>query len=262
MRLWTGWFEPEGVLRPSRGGKGWGRLRMAAAFSLLLTTGVTSAGPGGRVLFIGNSLTAWNDLPLLVEAMAKAKGLPLSCESVTYDDVSLEDHWNRGTPDVIHRGGFKHVVLQQGPSSLLPSRENLREWTRRFAERIRASGAVPALFMVWPDRSRLAFFPQVRESYRLAASDAGGVFLAAGDTWVAAWAKDPGLALYGPDDFHPSRLGTYAAAATIFGGLTGLSPLGLPHRLKLRNGLEYSVDSGQAAFVLSAAAEVSGRAPR
>ncbi len=40
--------------------------------------------------------------------------------------------------------------------------------------------------MVWPNRSRRAFFPQVRESYRLASEDSQGVFLPAGDAWLAA----------------------------------------------------------------------------
>lgn len=221
---------------------------------------VTKAAPDDRVLFVGNSLTARNDLPLLVEAMAKAKGVALLCEAVTDNDVSLEDHWARGTPETIRRGGFKYVVLQQGPSSVPASREYLRLWTKRFAEVIRASGGSPALYMVWPDRSRLAYLPQVRESYLLASQDVGGLFLAAGDTWQAAWRHDPKLDLYEYDNFHPSKLGTYAAAATIFSGLTGISPLGLPYQLKLRNGVNYKVDARKADVVLKAAAEVISQA--
>jgi hypothetical protein len=213
--------------------------------------------PVARILFIGNSLTSGNDLPLLVEAMAGAKGIGFSCEAVTYPGVSLEDHWSRETQAVIRKGGFKYVVLQQGPSSLLSSREDLRLWAKRFSEVIRGAGATPALYMVWPDRSRLAFFPQVRDSYRLASEDVGGVLLPAGEAWQAAWRDDPKLDLYGPDNFHPSRLGTYAAAATIFSGLTGLSPESLPPRLRLRNGADYKVDAKKALIVLAAAAEVT-----
>ena len=39
-------------------------------------------------------------------------------------------------------------------------------------------------------------------------------------------AKDPDFALYGPDNFHPSPLGTYLAALTVYSGLTGRSPVG------------------------------------
>jgi len=232
---------------------------MLLALTLGLAT-IANAAAADRILFIGNSLTAANDLPLLVEAMAREKGLSLSTETVTYPNLSLEDHWERDTQAVIRRGGFKYVVLQQGPSSLPASRENLREWTKRFGEEIRRAGALPALYMVWPDRSRLALFPEVKESYRLAAEDVKGVLLPAGEAWVAAWRRDSKLNLYGADNFHPSRLGTYAAAAAILSGLTGISPRGLPARLNLRNGYEYRVDDRDARVVLEAVAEVAPRA--
>jgi len=113
--------------------------------------------------------------------------------------------------------------------------------------------------MVWPNRSRRAFFPQVRESYRLASEDSQGVFLPAGDAWLAAWAHEEGLDLYGPENFHPSRLGSYAAPAVIFSSLTGQSPEGLPARMKLRNNADYKVDERKGALVLKAAAEVASR---
>ena len=234
-----------------------GRALTAALGFTLLVVAPTTAQPPSRVLFIGNSLTYWNDLPLLVEAMAAAKGLSLSSEMVTRADASLEDHWGDRVRGIIRTGGFRWVVLQQGPSSLPESRANLREWTKRFAEEIRAAGATPALYMVWPDRSRRGFFPQVIESYRLANEDAKGVLLGAGQVWLAAWQLDSGLSLYSPDNLHPSRLGTYAAAATILSGLTGVSPIGLPHRLKLRNGDDYKVDEKKAELVLRAVAAVT-----
>ena len=59
-----------------------GRTFAALGFALLVA-GRAAAEPPSRVLFIGNSLTYWNDLPLLVEAMAAAKGLSLTSEVVT-----------------------------------------------------------------------------------------------------------------------------------------------------------------------------------
>ena len=45
--------------------------------------------PGAdRALFVGNSLTAANDLPLIVEALAGAGGHPFFVESITYGGVS------------------------------------------------------------------------------------------------------------------------------------------------------------------------------
>ena len=214
------------------------------------------APPGERVLFVGNSLTEANDLPLIVEALSMAAGRTLSVESVTHPGVALEDHWRLGTQNTIAGGGFRFVVLQQGPSALPESRVNLREWVKRFDTVIREAGAVTALYMVWPDRSRDGDFPRVSDSYRLAALDVGGILLAAGDAWRAAWRRDASLPLYGPDGFHPSLAGSYLAALTIVAGLTEGSPLGLPARLRLRNGATVEVPEAMAQVLQAAAEEV------
>ncbi len=206
-----------------------------------------------RVLFVGNSLTEGNDLPLMVEALSASGGHALSVDSVTYGGVALEDHWNLGTQNRIAAGGFRFVVLQQGPSALPDSRANLREWTRRFDEVIRRAGGRTALYMVWPESYRTGAFPDVAASYRLAAQDVDGILLPAGEAWVAAWRRDRGLRLYGPDGVHPTELGTYLAALTIYGGLTEASPVGLPSRLSLRNGRVIEIPADQAALVQAAA---------
>jgi hypothetical protein len=50
------------------------------------------------------------------------------------------------------------------------------------------------------------------------------VLLPAGDAWRRAWRLDPDLSLYGPDGFHPSRLGSILAALVIYGGLVSGNP--------------------------------------
>ena len=225
--------------------------------------GPSSPGPVGSppprgsdsVLFVGNSLTEVNDLPSIVEALARAGGHPLIVDSVTYGGVSIEDHWNMGTAKRIESGGWKYVVLQQGPSSLADSRANLREWTKRFDAVIKAEGGTTALYAVWPEAARRNVFAQVSDSYRLAAEDVGGLFLPAGNAWLAAWRRDPGLPLYGPDQFHPSVMGSYLAGLTIYGGLTGASPVGLPAKLTLRTGATVEVPASKAPLLQEAAAE-------
>jgi hypothetical protein len=181
------------------------------------------------VLFIGNSLTAENDLPGMVRTLASAAGLNWVVEAQLLSGAGLEDHWQQGLAQQrIVNASWDAVVLQQGPSSLPESRVNLREWAGRFDEVVRQAGGRSAAYMVWPDRTRFAWFDRVRDSYALAARDASGWFLPAGEAWRAAWRRTPSLALYGGDGFHPTAAGTYAAALTIFAGLSDRSPLGLP----------------------------------
>jgi hypothetical protein len=177
------------------------------------------------VLFIGNSLTAGNNLPAMAESLAKASGLPIRCTAITGSGTALIDHWGRPrTRREVQSGLYHIVILQQGPSSLPDSREQLRFWTGLWDIDIKAAGARAGLYAVWPDSSRFFAFGDVSESYRLAAEDVGGLFFPVGDTWLETWARDPSAPLYGADDFHPTVTGSYAAAVVIVSVLANRHP--------------------------------------
>lgn len=215
-----------------------------------------------RVLFIGNSFTFGNDLAAIVEALAASRRQKLIHESVTFPNLSLEDHWNRGEAQrVIARGKWDVVVLQQGPSALEESRVALLEYTRRFSKLIRAVGAKPALYMVWPSRARFGDFDRVVESYRLAAKEVNGILLPAGQAWREAWKREAGLALYDRDNFHPSVAGSYLAALVIYQKLFGDSAVGLPASLRFRSKSldKIEVPPAQAKVMQLAAADANGK---
>jgi hypothetical protein len=148
------------------------------------------------------------------------------------------------------------VVLQQGPSSLPSSRENLRAWTRRFADLITERGGRPALYQVWPTIDRQADFDRASESYALAAADVDGILIPGGEAWRAAWRLDPTLALYSPDGLHPSVTGSYLVAMVTVMKLTGSDPLALPAAVTLHSGVEIGVAPGLIATLRAAAAAV------
>lgn len=179
-------------------------------------------------LFIGNSLTATNDLPRLVRRIAEAGGRRFDYAEQLAPGASLEDHWHAGAATVIAQAGARVVILQQGPSSLPESQTHLRTWAERFATPIRESGGVPVLLMVWPDASRLEAFEAVSASYRAAAEAVDGVLIPAGDAWRAVWARDPDIPLYGVDGFHPSPLGSLVAALTAYAVLFDADVTTLP----------------------------------
>lgn len=217
---------------------------------------IESAGlaDGAKVLFIGNSLTYSNDLPEMLEAIAAQAGKRLETDAIALPNGALEDHFRARTAhSAIANGGYRIVIMQQGPSSLPESQANLLEWTARFATRIRAGGARPALYMVWPDITRSAYFDDVRDAYSNAALEVNGMFIPAGEAWRAAWRSDPQLPLYDSDQFHPSVLGSYAAALSIYTELYRQSPVGLPPRLQLATGQVLELDAAQARAVQVAA---------
>ena len=179
-----------------------------------------------RVLFIGNSLTATNNVPAIVERLGRLNSEQIVTKTVAYPNFSLEDHWNQGDArKAVAEGGWSVVVLQQGPSARPESRVLLVEYAKRFAAEASRVNARVALYMVWPSAARLRDFDGVKASYEAAAREAGGVFLPAGDAWRQAWRRDPKLGLYGADGFHPSASGSYLAALVIYRGLTGKAAL-------------------------------------
>jgi hypothetical protein len=189
-----------------------------------------SAAAPLRVLFIGNSLTAANDLPNIFASLAAAGGRERpAAKTFTVDGFSLEDHWNRGDAQkAIGEGPWDVVVLQQGPSALIESRQLLVAYARKFAEVIRAAGARPALYMVWPSTARQFDFAGVSTSYTAAAKAVNGLLLPAGDAWQKVLREHRDLKLYSDDGLHPTFAGSYLAALVIYQRLYEASDLGLP----------------------------------
>lgn len=245
----------------------------AIAFSACLSTPTAPEYPnpvGGRpVLFIGNSLTYVNDLPVIVQGLADAaKGDSLWIAVWASPNAALIDHWNGGGARAsIESGSWDFVVLQQGPSAAELNRDTLRLATQLFAPSITFSGAKAVLFSVWPTSDRRQDFERSSESYRLAAQDVGGIYAPVSQAWLKAWEKDPTLPLYSSDGLHPTIIGSYLAALVIYAKITDKSPVGIPATLKLRNGSTLDVPQAdatllqQAAWEAVTAANLSARPP-
>lgn len=169
-----------------------------------------------RILFVGNSLTYFNDMPRMVERLGRVR-----TESVAFPDYSLEDHLRDPRTREALAKKWDVVVLQQGPSAMVSSRQQLLRDVRAFADRTRAK---IALLTVWPSRARSGDFDRVIESYRLAAEAVGGVVIPAGVAWKQVLEQRPDIALYSEDGFHPSKTGSYLMALTVYRTLVGPLP--------------------------------------
>lgn len=201
------------------------RIALAAGLGACLLSAVShaEARPAAsplRVLFVGNSLTAANDLPGEVARLARATGRSLETGKVAYDGYALEDHWHQGDARrELETGTWDAVVMQQGPSSLRDSQIQLSIWAAKLAGEARAHGTEPALLTVWPEDYRRAAIVDVIANYRIAAKDARARIFPAGDAWFRAWQCNSHLGLYSKDRFHPSRMGTHLAALVVYGRL-------------------------------------------
>jgi hypothetical protein len=182
------------------------------------------------VLFVGNSLTYVNDLPAMVQSLARTAGdTALRTAVIAEPDFALEDHYYVGTVQkTLEKSDWEFVVMQQGTSALPASQSHLRAWSTQFAPLVRAAGAEPVMYQVWPIISRRFDATAAVTSYYNAAVAVQGLFAPAGDAFTDALTLDPTIDVYSGDGLHPSRRGTYLAALVILSRLIDVHPESLP----------------------------------
>jgi len=212
---------------------------------------------GINILFIGNSLTYSNDLPGILQRMLILADVEVGkIESQSLGGYGLPDHWQRIiTRERLAVSGWDIIILQQGPSAT-EGRPYLLEYTPLFDSEIKQSGGKTALYMVWPAKARFFDFAGVSDSYASAARLVDGLLYPAGEAWLAAWRRDPSIALYSADNFHPSLLGTYLAALTMFEQISGKELNDLPPIIPAANG-DVTIDTATARILQDAAKEAN-----
>src|SRR3954471_14663435 len=137
------------------------------ALLILACGGSTGPEPGAaggyRVLFIGNSLTYFNDLPGTVARLAATGDDTIHVQMVALPNFAVIDHANgmSNAVEVIRSGGWDYVVLQQGPTTTPIGRDTLVLAARERDADIRAAGGRAALLMVWPPADNLEGFDAV-----------------------------------------------------------------------------------------------------
>lgn len=169
-----------------------------------------------NILFVGNSLTYTNNLPELVKQNALSKGINVGTRMIAEPNTAIIDHWNNGQVQIeIASKQFDFVVIQQGPSSQAFGREVLIEYGKKYAALCNASDAKLAYYMVWPAFSWYHTFDDVIQNHRDAAAINKAILCPVGAEWKAHFDATNNFDYYGPDNFHPSLLGSQVAAKII-----------------------------------------------
>ena len=98
-----------------------------------------------NILFIGNSHTYFNDMPLMVKRRAEECGYDCRVAMISHGGWYLVQHVQE--PDVrfnILFGGYDYVVLQEMSHGPATAAAKYLDSTRKLVESIRESGAEPA----------------------------------------------------------------------------------------------------------------------
>ncbi len=219
-----------------------------------------------RVLFLGNSYTSANRLPLMLQAMGIASRPPrkITVDSVTPGGQSLRGHWgtiSRVKPPAkssVASGNWDYVVLQDQSMMPIVRAADTVKYAGLLGRAARDAGATPVMYLTWARRRTPKTQTALTEAYVRAAAEARGLLAPVGVAWANALAGDPKLVLHRGDDSHPTVEGSYLAACVFYATLTGRSPVGLPGRLRtrLKNGrtaLLTTLDGDRARFLQTVA---------
>jgi hypothetical protein len=190
-----------------------------------------------RVLFLGNSYTAYNNLPQLIDDCAASAGFDMETGANTPGGTTFLAHSQNTTSlSLIQQGNWDFVVLQeqsqipsfpisQVESECFPFAAALNEEILEFNE-----CAETVFYMTWGrengDAQNCPNWPPVctyegmddllSERYMTMAADNEAIVSPVGELWRVIRTNHPEIDLYDSDGSHPSAVGSYAAAVAFF----------------------------------------------
>lgn len=182
-----------------------------------------------KILFIGNSFTARNDLPGLIAGLAKSCGKALEHRLVHAGGASLRAHWNAGqAAEAIRNGVYDAVVLQEQSTLPVKNAVRMHENVRLFDKVITATGAKTVLYMTWARLSAPESQKAITEAYSAIGEELDATVAPVGLAWQRFLRdKRQKIVLHDRDQSHPTMAGSYLAACVFLAALFRKSPIGV-----------------------------------
>ena len=186
-----------------------------------------------RILCIGNSFTARNDLPALVAQLARARGQQLQHQLISAGGASLRMHWNKGDAQrAIAQTRYDYVVLQEQSTLPLKNPQRFHENVRLFDQAIKSAGAKTALYLTWARQNAPETQAALTDAYTIIGAELGARIIPAGIAWQNFIRQHHAPVLHDKDQSHPTLAGSYLAACVFFAVLFDESPVGIASDLK------------------------------
>jgi hypothetical protein len=181
-----------------------------------------------KVLFIGNSFTARNDLPGLIARLAAARGKRLQQRLISAGGASLRTHWNVGEArKAIQEGNYDHVVLQEQSTLPVKNARRMHENVRLFDEVIQTAGAQTILYMTWARLGAPESQQAITDAYAGIGGELGATVVPVGLAWQRFLLQHDQPVLHDRDQSHPTLAGSYLAACVFLAVLFRESPVGV-----------------------------------
>ena len=113
------------------------------------------------------------------------------------------------------------------------TKDTFQVYVKRYSEIIREKNAEPMLFMSWPYKNKPEMINPLRNVFVDTANKNNLLLIPAGEAFYEFNESYPEIDLYTKDLRHPSKEGTYLAAAVVFATLYGKATAGNPGIMNL-----------------------------
>ena len=185
-------------------------------------------GKAQRILFIGNSFTARNDLPGLIAHLAGLRGQTIEHRLISAGGASLRAHWNAGEAlKAIKEGRFDYVVLQEQSTLPIKNAKRMHESVRLFDEVIKAAKSKTVLYMTWARQHAPESQQAITDAYTRIGRELDATVIPVGHVWQAFLRKHDLPVLHDKDGSHPTLAGSYLGACVFLGLLLKENPEGI-----------------------------------
>lgn len=199
--------------------------------------GECTAGPTKRVLFVGNSQIAVQNLPMIVSSLSQSA--PAACPRIESTAISvggsnLRDVWQGGQVQAaLATRSYDVVVLAESIDLVFPQDTgypaDFDTYARLLIAAARNAGTRPILYAT-PNidvADREAAF-QGMATPQLALGRELGVTVATGGlAWLRVWGEVPTVKLHDTDLSHPGYLGSTLSSLVIYAAINDATPIGL-----------------------------------
>lgn len=179
------------------------------------------------VLFLGNSLTYYNEIPRITAALTTREDRPLRTDAVTRSGATLEQLWNdTDARRKVWVEQWDYVVLQGGAAMAHPLQNAgaFQRYLHLFADDVRKSGAEPLFYLVWR--------PDQPANYEQAALDVAAraklKVIPAGIAWLDLVRRGR-FSRLDIDGLHPDARAAYLVACSVYSTLYDKPAHGTPY---------------------------------
>lgn len=199
--------------------------------------------PPMNVLFIGNSFTHMNSMPVMFEKLAISKNVKINVLMSAKSNHTFKMHSERADLyEDIDKAKWDYVILQGFSRELSYGNEHIDTAVIPYFQKIvdtlyKNNPCVKLLlYMTWGYENGYAYMNEIgtyedmsasiESGYRYLAEKYNLAIVPVGNVWKEIRKQYPDYGLYQKDEHHPTKIGSYVTASSFYSAIFRSSPEG------------------------------------